>query len=372
MHLRPICGLPIVILTASFAFWSCGALEDESKDDDGGLEFSDTPVAGKVNGESFKLGTAKVILEVDDEGEDQFRYQWMGQTIDHVCFREVDFKEGPYVTHIGPIVVGEYSLEPFSLETKVFANFVHLVEGETGPLNKIVSNGKVSVDSITETHVTGKIVFAAPNDPNYLINGTFKATKCQTVDIKTSATAHEFLPKVLTTLTGEEGKTFVGIPSVGGDAQGFYMYDLNEGVFAVGGQLRFDRLSQTIGSYKQVSKEITILTPMGTCPDESPQKETCALVLAANKLALANLGKSIPVNLNLTENKDAAEVTPLTAQVQVLLDHHDKLLALATKKKLTVVDINFTKSGSHLSGTELQLTVSDETSPEALLKLLSE
>ncbi len=131
-------------------------------DSGGSTDIATTPLAGKVAGQSWTFGGG-VTDGFLSKGENNFfadLYSMAYSKCDHS-----GEPTGPHVILSIPRQVGDYTL---SLGLNM--TFVN------GSDNKIGTSGKISVDSVDATHVTGGI--HAKYDGDNEVNGTFDVTIC--------------------------------------------------------------------------------------------------------------------------------------------------------------------------------------------------
>jgi hypothetical protein len=149
------------LLLLSIALTACGTDDDDGGG--GGVEIVDTPLAGTVGGQSwtFVAGDTDAFLS---EGEDDYFTSLYGETISACGFAQTGTNH--LILRV-PMVPGEY---PFSLSG-------HNMTFAIAPSDNLVTlDGKVVVDAVTATSVTGGIYgrYDSANE----VNGRFTATIC--------------------------------------------------------------------------------------------------------------------------------------------------------------------------------------------------
>ena len=142
------------LLASTLALTACSSSSD--------VEIATTPLAGKIGGQawSFQAGSTDAFLS---EGEDDFFAAFYATAYTPCGFSD---PSGPHVLVSVPKTPGDYDMDLFRNMTFV----------DTASNNLIATDGRIVIDSVTATTVTGSL--HGTYDGGNEINGTFQLTVC--------------------------------------------------------------------------------------------------------------------------------------------------------------------------------------------------
>jgi len=133
-------------------------------------DYASGPLAGKINGQAWSLGHGVAATYVSN-GQSTL-YLSFGQTASSDPCAPVDTSGsgGSYVTASAPNQTGETKFNVFTVPPVTI--------GYAGPQGETsaFANGKIRIDSVTATQVTGHLV--AQSDADNTVNGAFTVSIC--------------------------------------------------------------------------------------------------------------------------------------------------------------------------------------------------
>ena len=127
------------------------------------VDIATTPLSGKVGGQpwTFQVGETNAFLS---DGEDDFFASLYAQSYTACGFGEPS--EQPHVLGAVPKVVGDYDLD-------LSRNFTFVDAAQN---NLVATDGRIVIDSVTDTTVTGGLHTTYNGDNE--VNGRFTLTIC--------------------------------------------------------------------------------------------------------------------------------------------------------------------------------------------------
>ena len=166
--LLTICGV--------FIIGACGSsTEDDSSTSSTSMpDYETTTLSGTIVNTSWTLKTGRMIVPSSSSGS--YWYYMTNEELSNAC-------SSTYTgTSSNPTVFYSRDAAPEAGEHKLSftSGNVKTVTFYDGTTNYIVAKGKITIDTVTTTAVTGKMYAISGTDTDHEINGTFTLSRCCT------------------------------------------------------------------------------------------------------------------------------------------------------------------------------------------------
>ena len=137
-------------------------------------DYATTTLSGKITGTDWTFKTGRVKVPTSSSGS--YWYYMTNDNLSNACSSSyTGTSSNPKVTYSRDAApeAGEHEFSFTSGNVKT----VTFYDGTT---NYIVAKGKITIDTVTTTAVTGKMYAISGSDTDHEINGTFTLSRCCT------------------------------------------------------------------------------------------------------------------------------------------------------------------------------------------------
>ena len=134
-------------------------------------DYETTTLSGKISGTAWTFKTGQALVPESSSG--YYWYRWTSDNISNACSSTyTGTSSNPYILagRDDAPAVGEEELCWASGCSKTLTFY-------DGSMNYIIATGKIKIDTVTTTEVTGKM-YAKGSDSDNEINGTFTLSRC--------------------------------------------------------------------------------------------------------------------------------------------------------------------------------------------------
>ena len=137
-------------------------------------DYETTTLSGKISGTAWTFKTGRVTVPTSSTGS--YSVSMINDNLSNAC-------SSAYTgTSSNPKVTYSRADAPTAGETELSftSGNVKTVTFYDGTTNYIVAKGKITIDTVTTTAVTGKMYAISGTDTDHEINGTFTLSRCCT------------------------------------------------------------------------------------------------------------------------------------------------------------------------------------------------
>ncbi len=163
-----------LIVGITVVFGSCSSSEDTTTTSSTSLpDYATTTLSGKI-GVDWTFQTGRMVVPSSSSGS--YWYYMTNDNLSNACsssYTGTSSNPTVFYSRDAAPEAGEHELSFTSGNVKT----VTFYDGTT---NYIVAKGKITIDTVTTTAVTGKMYAISGSDTDHEINGTFTLSRCCT------------------------------------------------------------------------------------------------------------------------------------------------------------------------------------------------
>ncbi len=170
---------PIALITITWCLGTaCSVVKEEKKEKEVGASdtYATTPISGKIGGAAWTVASGRLLMGTDPDSPNQGNIEFYSQSFTNICeTRKPDAADKKSFSMNVEAVVGEKDIGVLTGKSASF------VDGSGDPVQlKAAGEGKHSIDIVTTTSVSGKVI--AFYDADHSVNGTFTVPRCCSAD----------------------------------------------------------------------------------------------------------------------------------------------------------------------------------------------
>ena len=163
-----------LIVGITVVFGSCSSSEDTTTTSSTAMpDYATTTLSGKI-GTDWTFQTGRMVVPSSSSGS--YSYDMTNDNLSNACsssYTGTSSNPSVYFSRDAAPTVGEHELSYTSGNVK-------LVAFNDGTTIYIIAKGKITIDTVTTTAVTGKMYAISGRDTDHEINGTFTLSRCCT------------------------------------------------------------------------------------------------------------------------------------------------------------------------------------------------
>jgi hypothetical protein len=161
-----------LIVGITVVFGSCSSSEDTTTTSSTSLpDYATTTLSGKI-GTDWTFKTGRMVVPSSSSGS--YSYDMTNDNLSNACsssYTGTSSNPSVYFSRDAAPEAGEHELSFTSGNVKTVAFY-------DGTTIYIIAKGKITIDTVTTTAVTGKMYAISGSDTDHEINGTFTLSRC--------------------------------------------------------------------------------------------------------------------------------------------------------------------------------------------------